>query len=1257
MTSLSSIGYTLGVGAVCFTTCCLAFGVAVHFQCPQIAPRCTARPPNTIYNPNAQGKHAQNRGHVLFGWVKWVYSLSYETLLVGIPGTGTRQGGLAGTLLYVSLDGVVLVRFHAIGRKLALLATLLCLGLLLPLYLTAPCLNAKESQYLLPMEFNLYKCQGVQEPSSRMEDEGSVHYDSINNKTLIEDQSYRQTTLNHVPGMHSSHEQYAKIALRLYAPVLVLWAITIYAFYLLRVEWIEMLGLRRKYYLARENDSYTSDWSRGLNKNNSLQNANGNLDDLPDIESKNTAEEEAEGLLVLQTDQNNERDQTTLLERDPWIPHPEQPDTVPNVEPYTILLGHLPNLIDESLVKPDPEAPDLQQAKQQATRLSRLQQIQNQQRLVTNLMEGCLPQELGYSSPVAAVSIIPCAHQVGQAWRKWYATATKMRRLQLIRSHLQLVSKRQIQFRCGVGSTLGSVAGDQLNDFVEEVANDLAEDLQNAINFGEDEEPQVAARRPLKQQQQENGSSSKDSIDDATTAPNEYFVQALGSMLAEDDLKTNALEFGPEQTAVYGRELAQSASNFCPFGCCEGRIRRSTNLESLQEMEQKASRSLHQSKQELDAARQLFLNTLADVEDESDNDEDDDMPVEIPRHYGIIPPSRRIRKIHDKRGSHHRLSQEDDSSPRQKLRNRGNTPQRKKKKSVTMELPEIRSPLSGNRISLDTAQLMESIDALPTPIPMTPKMRKRRSSSIAWVMFLCVRNMLDPRWWFWCLNEIRLKRWGVIPAAFKELKRESAYAVVTFTSRQAAAAARQSLLQGDDNCDFAKFGMTLHDLPTPPLADAAAWTGFPCRYFCRPVTITLNDIQKNLRLYLILSWLGLMYIFYTIPLTHVASQINPKTIALIFPDHDKLDHFLGLNIPNLLSGLAAGLIWSLFFMLIPQVFKLISYFGSASTSLAQAERKAMQYFWWFMVITAFMGPNLAYWALGVQRNGEKVSDGLKGLLLHLAGATPTLIAPTWLNWIIYRFTIILPINFLLQFNTFFFHFLGCNCCSRMTIGGGPGGPIPYRIFVDSGVVLMCTIALGPASPLVAPAALAYFLFCEPLLRRNVIFVYRPRYDDGGLRWMFCFNMIISALIVGQLLLALQMGLKDAIGAALVSAFAVPTTMWFQWYCKMKYEPAFENTTLLRTNLIDGWDSLSNMTMQKREEHLRFLVDTHKAAYIPVCIAGSEGANILTSTPGTVVPHSIDSDNHHNQHLGSSNAKKSKDGGSGGTNPRVRTPNS
>lgn len=72
------------------------------------------------------------------------------------------------------------------------------------------------------------------------------------------------------------------------------------------------------------------------------------------------------------------------------------------------------------------------------------------------------------------------------------------------------------------------------------------------------------------------------------------------------------------------------------------------------------------------------------------------------------------------------------------------------------------------------------------------------------------------------------------------MARDSTFAVVTFTSRQAAIAARHALADGRG----AGRWISIDDLPVPPLADASAFNICDCRGCCRPVTVTLNDHQK-----------------------------------------------------------------------------------------------------------------------------------------------------------------------------------------------------------------------------------------------------------------------------------------------------------------------------------------------------------------------------------------------------------------------------
>ena len=112
MTTLGSIGVYIGGGAVVMGAAFIAFGTAVSHRSVGIAPRCAGRPRDVIYNHQASKDSSQYRGSATFGWIRWTLGLTYETMLKGIPGTGTRNNGLTGKMLHVNLDDFVLLRFH-----------------------------------------------------------------------------------------------------------------------------------------------------------------------------------------------------------------------------------------------------------------------------------------------------------------------------------------------------------------------------------------------------------------------------------------------------------------------------------------------------------------------------------------------------------------------------------------------------------------------------------------------------------------------------------------------------------------------------------------------------------------------------------------------------------------------------------------------------------------------------------------------------------------------------------------------------------------------------------------------------------------------------------------------------------------------------------------------------------------------------------------------------------------------------------------
>ena len=97
-----------------------------------------------------------------------------------------------------------------------------------------------------------------------------------------------------------------------------------------------------------------------------------------------------------------------------------------------------------------------------------------------------------------------------------------------------------------------------------------------------------------------------------------------------------------------------------------------------------------------------------------------------------------------------------------------------------------------------------------------------------------------------------------------------------------------------------------------------------------------------------------------------------------------------------------------------------------------------------------------------------------------------------------------------------------------------------------------------------------------------------------------------------ILLTTQMALKQAVGPAVLSCIPILPIYLFQQAMKTKYLRAFTDAALLQTSLLDGWDTTADTSAERREEFRRFLVDAHKAAYVPVCIAGTDTDHFITA---------------------------------------------
>lgn len=119
----------------------------------------------------------------------------------------------------------------------------------------------------------------------------------------------------------------------------------------------------------------------------------------------------------------------------------------------------------------------------------------------------------------------------------------------------------------------------------------------------------------------------------------------------------------------------------------------------------------------------------------------------------------------------------------------------------------------------------------------------------------------------------------------------------------------------------------------------------------------------------------------------------------------------------------------------------------------------------------------------------------------------------------------------------------------------------------------------------------------------------------------CYEILFTnsssfAVFLVQIVLGAIMGVKRAYGAAILAGFAIIPTYTFDVVCKDKFGQSYKNAGLLQTSDLDGWNVDKETSVREREGFRRWLVDCHKASYVPVCVNGED--NFLTAEPAAVI---------------------------------------
>ena len=96
---------------------------------------------------------------------------------------------------------------------------------------------------------------------------------------------------------------------------------------------------------------------------------------------------------------------------------------------------------------------------------------------------------------------------------------------------------------------------------------------------------------------------------------------------------------------------------------------------------------------------------------------------------------------------------------------------------------------------------------------------------------------------------------------------------------------------------------------------------------------------------------------------------------------------------------------------------------------------------------------------------------------------------------------------------------------------------------------------------------------------------------------------------------------------LISLISIIATWTFKNVCRDTFEQSYNDAALLQTSELDGWKVDEEMPFMERERYRKWVVDCHKASYVPVCVNAED--DYLTSEPAVVIPtrKEMDMDSH------------------------------
>ncbi|GAB2285253.1 hypothetical protein Dimus_019707 [Dionaea muscipula] len=293
--------------------------------------------------------------------------------------------------------------------------------------------------------------------------------------------------------------------------------------------------------------------------------------------------------------------------------------------------------------------------------------------------------------------------------------------------------------------------------------------------------------------------------------------------------------------------------------------------------------------------------------------------------------------------------------------------------------------------------------------------------------------------------------------------------------------------------------------------------------------------------------------FFMIPIALVQSLANIEAIEKALPF---LRPIIEVKfIKSLIQGFLPGIALKIFLIFLPTILMMMSKF-EGFISLSALERRSATRYYFFLFINVFLGSIITGTAF--QQLNSFLHESANEIP-KTVGASIPMKATFFITYIMVDGWAgvageILRLKPLIIYHLKVFFVVKTekdkdDAMDPGSIGFNTGEP-QIQLYFLLGLVY------AVVAPILLPFIIIFFALAYVVYRHQIINVYNQEYESAASFWPDVHLRIIVALVVSQLLLMGLLSTKEAANSTPLLLILPLLTIWFQRFCKGRFEPAF-----------------------------------------------------------------------------------------------------